>query len=231
MNSFFSSSIFFGITLTLVCYFFAAWIQKKVGSSLLNPLAVSVAMIIVILLVTRIDYETYNQGAVYISDFLTPATVCFAIPLYKQFEVLKKNLAAVFAGILAGCIGHALIVVALGILFAIDHTMILSILPKSVTTAIAMGVTEEVGGLVPVVIIGVIIAGNVGAIFAPSILKLCRITEPVAQGLAIGCCSHALGTSTAANPMGEVQGAMSSLAIVVTGVLTVIIVPIVSMFL
>ncbi len=228
MNEIFVNSVFFGVTLTLASYFLGVFIKEHFNVPVLNPMIMSVVFVIVLLIVTHTSYETYNNGAKYINDFLTPATVCLAVPMYKQIEILRKNMAAVIAGILAGCIGHAAVVVGLGIALALDRTLIVSVLPKSVTTAIAMGVCEESGGIVAVVIVGVTVAGNIGAIFGPAILKALKINDPVAQGLAIGCCSHALGTSTAAVPMGEIQGAMSSLAIVVTGIMTVVIVPIVA---
>lgn len=230
MNELLTNSVFFGIALSLCCYFAGVKLQKKTGIALLNPLPVAAVMIIVILCVLQIDYETYDIGAKYITYFLTPATVCLAVPLYRQVKLLKENAAAILCGILAGCVGHALVVAALGLCFALDRVSVISILPKSVTTPIAMGVCEESGGITGIVVIGVMIAGNIGAVFAPALLKLIKITEPEAQGLGIGCCSHALGTSTAVK-LGEVQAAMSSLAIVVTGIMTVIIVPIVAKFL
>lgn len=227
MNELFAGSVFFGVTITLASYFLGMFLKKRFSIPILNPMIMSVVFVIALLIATHTSYDTYNNGAKYITDFLTPATVCLAVPMYRQIEILKKNMAAVIAGILAGCIGHAVIVVALGLMLALDRVLIISVMPKSVTTAIAMGVCEESGGVVAVVIVGVVVAGNIGAIFGPALLKLLRINDPVAQGLAIGCCSHALGTSTAAVPMGEIQGAMSSLAIVVTGIMTVVIVPIV----
>lgn len=230
MNQILYDSVFFGIALSLLAYFAGVKLRKKTGISLLNPLPVAAALIIVLLCVLRVDYEVYDNGAKYLTNFLTPATVCLAVPLYRQVRLLKKHMAAVFCSILAGCIGHMLVIAGLGICFAFDRVSIISTLPKSVTTAIAMGICEEAGGIVGIVVIGVIIAGNVGAIFAPLLLKIMKITEPEAQGLGIGCCSHALGTSVAVE-MGEVQAAMSSLAIIVTGIMTVVLVPVMSKFL
>lgn len=225
MNDVFATSVMFGIVVTLLAFCLARVIQSKTKSIICNPLLISTIFIAIFLITTKTSYETYNYGSRYISDFLTPATVCLAVPMYKQFQILKKNIWAVLGGLFAGCIGHGFIIVGLGIALKIKHYTILSVLPKSVTTAIAMGTCEEIGGNPAIVIIGVIIAGNVGAIVGPAVLKLIGVREPVAQGLAIGACSHAIGTSTAAVPMGEVQGAMSSLAIVVTGLMTVIVVP------
>ena len=180
--------------------------------------------VIVFLLITGISYETYQYGAKYLSYFLTPVTVCLAVPLYKQIEILKNNLAAILISIVIGCISHAGILISVTFLCKMDQQLLLSVMSKSVTTAIALGVTGEIGGIQGITVIGVMIAGISGAVVGPSILKLFHITEPIAQGLALGSASHAVGTSKAIE-LGEIQAAMSSLAIVVTGILTVIIVP------
>ena len=191
----------------------------------MNPLLIATIIVIAVLLLCDIDYETYNQGAQYITMFLTPATICLAVPLYRQIEVLKKNVAAIIVSILCGCIAHVLIIVGIANLFGVEDVLTISFLPKSVTTPIALGISNEIGGIQAVTAVGVCIAGILGAVIGPVIFKIFRITEPVAQGLGMGAPSHAVGTSKALE-MGEIQGAMSSLAIVVTGILTVIIVPI-----
>ena len=168
--------------------------------------------------------EGFCSKAKYLSYFLTPVTVCLAVPLYKQMETLKKNLAAILISIAIGCVVHAGILIAVTVLCKMDQQLLLSVMSKSVTTAIALGVTGEIGGIQGITVIGVMIAGISGAVVGPSILKMFHITEPVAQGLALGSASHAVGTSKAIE-LGEIQAAMSSLAIVVTGILTVIIVP------
>lgn len=231
MNDLFSSSVMFGLVLTLFSYWISLKIQKKTKFVLFNPLLISSVLIIVFLVATKTSYETFWCGNKYITDFLTPATVCLAVPMYKQIEILKKNYLAVLCGILAGCIAHAVTIAGLAAVLAMDKFVTMSVLPKSVTTAIAIGVCDEIGGNSAIVIIGVCIAGTTGAILGPVLLEKLGVKENVAQGLAIGTCSHAMGTSTAAVPMGEVQGAMSSLAIVVTGIMTVVIVPIVVSFL
>ena len=190
----------------------------------LNPLLIAIVIVIVFLLITGISYETYQYGAKYLSYFLTPVTVCLAVPLYKQIEILKNNLAAILISIVIGCLAHAGILIAVTVLCKMDQQLLLSVMSKSVTTAIALGVTDEIGGIQGITVIGVMIAGISGAVVGPSILKLFHITEPIAQGLALGSASHAVGTSKAIE-LGEIQAAMSSLAIVVTGILTVIIVP------
>ena len=159
-----------------------------------------------------------------LSWFLTPVTVCLAVPLYKQFLVLKKNLPAVGIGIVLGCAVNMIVILAIMLIAGADHVLTISLLPKSITTAIALGVCAEAGGIEAVTIIGIMVAGLFGGVFGPEILKLFRVTEPVAQGLAMGTASHAIGTSRAAE-LGEVQQAMSSLAIVVNGLLTAVVTP------
>lgn len=230
LNDFFSNSLFFGMALSLFTFWIGSIIQKKWHSPILNPLLVSMVIIIIFLKVTGITFETYQYGAKYLSYFLTPVTVCLAVPLYKQMLILKENVAAVLVGIFLGCITHAAVLIFILKIWKVDTALILSLLPKSITTAIALGVSEEIGGIQAVTIIGVTIAGLSGAIVGPTLLKLFRIKEPVAQGLSMGSASHAVGTSKAVE-LGEIQAAMSSLAIVVTGLLTVIVVPIIIKFL
>lgn len=230
MSEVFGQSAFFGIGLSLAAYWFGCFLHKKTKLTIVNPMLVSMILIIAILLVTKIPYEVYDYGAHYISFFLTPATICFALPLYRQMQVLRKNMVAILAGVLCGCIAHALVLVGILILAKVDHTLAVSLLSKSVTLAIASGLTEELGGNSVVIVIGVMVAGLTGAILGPGLLKLFRIREPEAQGLAIGTCSHALGTSKTYD-MGEIQMATSSLAIVIAGLLTVLIVPLAAKFL
>lgn len=224
MNEVLSQSLFFGMIVSLVAYKIGFEIQKKWKKVYLNPLLIAIVIVIVFLLITGISYETYQYGAKYLSYFLTPVTVCLAVPLYKQIEILKNNLAAILISIVIGCLAHAGILIAVTVLCKMDQQLLLSVMSKSVTTAIALGVTDEIGGIQGITVIGVMIAGISGAVVGPSILKLFHITEPIAQGLALGSASHAVGTSKAIE-LGEIQAAMSSLAIVVTGILTVIIVP------
>ncbi len=230
MNEMFAESLYFGMVLSLGTYAVGFWMQKKWKKPLFNPLLISVVLCIAFLTLTGISYETYQYGAKYITYFLTPVTVVLAVPLYRQFLVLKRNLAAVAAGVTAGCLAHAVVLVGVLLLCKTDRTLILSVLPKSITTAIALGVSKEAGGIVAVTVVGVMIAGLFGAIAGPSLLKILHVEEPVAQGLAMGSASHAVGTSRAIE-MGEIQAAMSSLAIVVTGLLTVILVPVLARFL
>lgn len=225
MNELLSDSVFFGVAVSIAAFRIGEKIRRKWKLPIFNPLLIATILVIAVLLLCDIDYETYNQGAKYITFLLTPATICLAVPLYRQIEVLKKNVAAIVISILCGCVAHVLIIVGIALLFGVDEVLILSFLPKSVTTPIALGISSEIGGIQAVTAVGVVLAGILGAVTGPIVLKVCRITEPVAQGLGLGAPSHAIGTSKALE-MGEIQGAMSSLAIVVTGILTVVIVPI-----
>lgn len=223
-NELLSQSLFFGMILSLAAYKIGFEIQKKYKKVFLNPLLIAIVLVIVFLLITGISYETYQYGAKYLSYFLTPVTVCLAVPLYKQMETLKKNMAAILISITIGCVVHALVLIAVTYICKMEPQLLLSVMSKSVTTAIALGVTNEIGGIQGITVIGVMVAGISGAVIGPTLLKVFHITEPVAQGLAMGSASHAIGTSKAIE-LGEIQAAMSSLAIVVTGILTVVIVP------
>lgn len=229
MQEYFADSIFFGMFLTIFMYQLGAKLQKRWPLPILNPLLISMLAIIGILLVTGIPYETYEQGASLLTNMLTPLTVCLAVPLYRQFQVLKKNVAAVLISIMCGCLAHVATMLVFAKALGVSELLRNSLLGKSVTTAIALGVTEEMQGIGGITIIGVVLAGVMGAVLGPVLLKTVGVKNPVAVGLSIGCASHALGT-TKALELGEVEGAMSSLAIVVTGVLTVILVPLVINF-
>ncbi len=226
MNEFFVNSTYFGVVLSLLCYWISLKISSKVKSTLCNPLLVSSAIIIAILMLLKVDYETFDKGASKLTYFLNPATVCLAVPLYRQFQVLKSNLKAILIGIFSGCAACMAVIAGLAAVFSLNAQLTASLLPKSITTAIAIGLSEEIGGISSVTVASVIITGIFGACIASMLFKVLKIEEPVAQGLATGTSAHAIGTSRALE-LGEIQAAMSSLAIVVTGIMTVIIVPIV----
>lgn len=214
-------SAYFGVALSLGTFFVGSWMKKKLGWRFLNPLLLSILFTVGFLLVCGVDYDSYNEGAKYLSYLLTPATVCLAVPLYEQFEVLKKHWRAVLAGILSGVAASLLSILAMAVLFSLEHEEYVTFLPKSITTAIGMGVSQELGGYVPVTVAVIIITGVLGNVVAEPVLRLFRIREPVAKGIALGTASHAMGT-TRAMEMGEVEGAMSSLSIVVAGIVTVV---------
>lgn len=213
-------SAYFGVALSLGTFFVGSWMKKKLRWRFLNPLLLSILFTVGFLLVCGVDYDSYNEGAKYLSYLLTPATVCLAVPLYEQFDVLMKHWRAVLAGILSGVAASLLSILAMAVLFSLEHEEYVTFLPKSITTAIGMGVSQELGGYVPVTVAVIIITGVLGNVVAEPVLGLFRIREPVAKGIALGTASHAMGT-TRAMEMGEVEGAMSSLSIVVAGIVTV----------
>ena len=215
------NSAYFGVVLSIGAFLVGRALQKRFKHPLCNPLLIAIVLVILFLLVFHVDYESYQSSAKLLSSLLTPATVCLAIPLYEQFELLKKNVKAVLAGIVSGVLSSLCCVLVLALLFRLDHASYVTFLPKSITTAIGMGVSEELGGYISITVAVIIISGILGNIFAESACKLFRITEPIARGVAIGSASHAIGTAKAME-LGEIEGAMSSLSIVVSGLLTVI---------
>ncbi|MCR5605958.1 MAG: LrgB family protein, partial [Treponema sp.] len=176
---------------------------------------------IIVVMIFKIDIKKYNESNKLFTSLLTPATVCLAIPLYEQFEKLKNNWKAILGGILAGVLTSLSLVLLLCIILELNHETYVSLLPKSITTAIGLVVSDQLGGIVPITVAVIIVTGIFGNVFAELILKIFHITDPVAKGIAIGTASHALGTAKAIE-MGEIEGAMSSLSIAVTGLLTVI---------
>ena len=221
MAEFASSSLFFGMALSLAAYGVGVFLRSRWKFALFNPLLVAIVLVVAFLVGFKIDYATYMEGARYISFLLTPATVCLAVPLYQQFSLLKKNAKAVLLGIAAGTLASLSVILAMSILFHLDHTMYVTLLPKSITTAIGIGVSEELGGIQSLTVVVIIITGVLGNIFADLVCKVFRITDPIAQGVGIGTSTHAVGTARAME-MGEIQGAMSGLSIVVAGLMTVV---------
>lgn len=220
MSDFLSQSAYFGVLISIAGYGLGALLKKKFKSPLINPLLISIILTIPVLLLLHIDYNTYYSGAQYLSWLLTPATVALAVPLYEQFELLKHNAVAVIAGIIAGVLSSLGSVMGLAVLFGFSHEEFVTFLPKSITTAIGMGVSEELGGIVPITAGVIIITGVLGNILGELVLKLFRIKEPVAKGIALGSSAHAIGTAKAME-LGEAEGAMSSLSIAVSGIITV----------
>lgn len=220
MKEFLTESVFFGVVITFVMYELGMILKKKFKLAIFNPLLIAIVAVMLFLLGFKIDYATYNEGAQYISYFLTPATVCLAVPLYEQFELLKKNVKAVLAGIVSGVLTSVTCVLIMALIFHLDHNQYVTLLPKSITTAIAIGVTEELGGYVTITVAVIVLTGVIGYMMADFILKVFHIEEPIAKGVAIGTASHAGGTARAME-IGEIEGAMSSLSIAVAGILTV----------
>ena len=227
MESIAGTSLYFGMLLSVGAYLFGIWLKKKTGLSILNPLLVAIIAVILFFKVFHVSYEAYNKGGEYLSYFLTPATVCLAIPLYKQLELLLNNKLAVGASILTGVLGSAGSIFVMAKAFGLNHQLYVTLLPKSITTAIGMGVSEEAGGIVTLTVVSIIVTGIIGNIIADLVFRLFQIEEPMAKGLALGTSAHAIGAARALE-LGEVEGAMSSLAIAVAGVMTVIVVPLIS---
>ena len=221
MTNFMSNSIFFGAALSLIAYEVGLLLKRKFKMAIFNPLLISIIAVIAVLCLLHIDYDTYNQSGQYISYLLTPATVCLAVPLYQQMELLKKNLKAVIIGIVSGVLASLVSVLILAKLFSLSHEQYVTLLPKSITTAIGMGVSEELGGIVTITVAVIIITGILGNVIADTVFHIFKIKNPLAKGLALGTASHAIGTARAIE-MGPVEGAMSSLAVAVAGLLTVV---------
>lgn len=221
MNEFFQSSMFAGVALSLISYLIGMLLKKKFKLGIFNPLLIAIVVSIIVLLIGKVDYKVYNQGAKYLSWLLTPATVCLAIPLYEQWGLLKKNFKAVLLGLVAGVVTSLGTVYVLSLIMGLSHKDYVTLLPKSITTAIGMGVSEELGGYVTITVAVIIVTGVLGNMIGELVCKIFRITEPISKGLAFGSAAHAIGTAKAIE-IGEVEGAMSSLAIAVSGILTVV---------
>ncbi|MBR2811636.1 MAG: LrgB family protein [Solobacterium sp.] len=221
MNNIAAASASFGVAVSLLAYYAGTLLKKKFNSGLVNPLLIAIVLTVIFLKLTGIEYTTYNGTAKNLSWFLTPATVSLAIPLYVQIDRLKKNIKAIMISILAGSITSFLCVFVMALFFHLDHAQYVTFLPKSITTAIGMSISEELGGIVPITVVAIIVTGIFGNIIGEGVLKLFRITDPVAKGLAMSTSAHAIGTSKAME-MGETEGAMSSLAIVVAGIIAVV---------
>ena len=229
MREFLAGSAYFGIMLSLASYYIGVRLQRRFKRAFFNPLLIAILLTIGALLILDIDYASYNLSGRYLSYLLTPTTVCLAVPLYRQLQLLKDNLRAILLGILSGVLTSLCCVLLLSILFGLNHAEYVTLLPKSITSAIGMAVAEELGGYPAIAVSVIIITGVLGNIFAEGFLRLLRITEPVARGLAIGTSAHALGTSRAMQ-LGETEGAMSSLSIVVAGVMTVVLASVFAQF-
>ncbi len=220
VNDTLTDLLFFGAILSLAAYEVGLLLKKRFKLAILNPLLIATICVMAALTLLKIEYNAYNESAKYISYLLTPATVCLAVPLYRQVSLLKENLRAVAGGIAAGVLTSLFSVFLLAKLFGLTHEQYVTLLPKSITTAIGMGISEELGGIPTITVAVIIITGILGNVLAEIVCKVSRINEPVAKGLAIGTASHAIGTAKAME-LGEVEGAMSSLAIAVAGAVTV----------
>lgn len=229
MKEVLTQSLFFGMVISLLGYEIGLWVKKKTKLAIANPLLIAVLLIVAFLLAFDIDYEVYENGAKYISFFLTPATVSLAVPLYRKLTLLKRYPKAIFGGIGAGVLTAMVSIFLMSLAFGLNHEQYVTLLPKSITTAIGMGVSDKMGGIMTITVVAISITGIMGNIVAEALCRICKIEEPISKGLAIGTASHAMGTAKAME-MGEVEGAMSSLSIVVAGIMTVVTVSIFANF-
>ena len=215
------SSPFFGITISIVAYSIGVWLNKKTKMALINPLLISYVIIIPLLILLNIPLAWYKRGGDIINMFLSPATAVLAITVYRQRKLLKDHILSVIVGSIAGSLTSLLVVYALCRLLLMPDEITVSLLPKSITTPMAIAVSESLGGIEAVTVLAVIITGISGNILGPILIKVFRIKNEIAQGMAMGAASHAVGTSKAIE-LGEVQGALSSIALVMSGIITVI---------
>ncbi|MDO5388381.1 MAG: LrgB family protein [Clostridia bacterium] len=220
MSNILNNSAYWGIAISVMGYGIGVLLNKKFKTGIANPLLISIAFVILVLIIFNIDYEDYRESSEILSWLLTPATVCLAVPLYEQLHLLKKNYKAVLGGIISGVFTSLVTVFLFCIIFGFDKGMEISLLPKSITTAIGMSLADELGGVDTLAAAAIIVTGIVGNVMCRGVCKVFKITEPVAVGIAIGTSSHAVGTSKAFE-IGEVEGAMSSLSIAVAGIITV----------
>ena len=195
MDSIVQSSAYFGFFITLFGYWVSIQIAKRMRSTLCNPLLLTIIFIIAFLKLADISYASYDNGAKYINYFLTPSTVCLAVPLYRQLKLLKEYAGAILISIMSGTAACAIMIFGLAKLFLLENSIYASLVPKSITTAIALGMSEELGGLSAVTVMAVFVTGILGAVIANTVFKIFKIEDPVAQGLAMGTASHAIGTS------------------------------------
>ncbi len=220
MDEMISGTLFFGLALTFGAYLIGCAVHKSAKTPLMNPLIITNVLVIAFLIFSGVSYETYHSGAKYVGDLLTPATVCLAAPLYKQLHLFKRHAAAILFGVMAGVAANVASILAVTAAAGLDHTVYVTLLPKSITAAIAMKLSEELGGVAAITMLSTVVTGTFGYLAAAPVLKLFRVTDPVAVGIAIGTSSHAFGTIKAFE-IGEAEGAMSSLAIASAGLATV----------
>lgn len=215
------TSPYFGVALSVITFGIGVKLQQKTKSAVCNPLIIAIVLTIAVLLIFKIPYDSYNAGGEIINMFLAPATACLAVSIYTKLSVLKKYWLPIIVGCIAGSLASMGSVYVMCRLFGLDDSLTMSMLPKSVTTPIAIGVAQAHGGVIPVTVVAVIFTGILGSITAPMLIRLFRVSDSVAAGLAIGACSHAVGTSKAIE-IGEIEGAMSGLAIGICGIVTVL---------
>ncbi|MGP1528156.1 MAG: LrgB family protein [Campylobacter sp.] len=214
-----SNSAYFGLVISLFSYQIALIIKNRLKFVLFNPLLVSVALCIGILLTCDVSYEKFMASSEMIGYLLIPATASLAVPLYEQIELLKSNWVAILSGIVSGILAGLTTIFILALLFGLNHELYVTLLSKSVTTPIGIAISSQLGGIVTISVSVIIITGVSGAMLGEYIFKWLKIDAPIAQGVALGTASHAMGTAKAIE-LGDIQAAMASLSIAVTGILT-----------
>lgn len=223
MNGIFQNELVI-VTFTIIIYWLAQKLQARTGFILLNPILITILIIIAFLMIFNIDYQTYHNGSKYIDFLLKPAVVALGVPLYKQLKVIKKQALNIVISQLAGCITGIVSVVLIAKLMGASKEIIFSLAPKSVTTPIAIEISRSIGGITPLTASVVIVVGIFGAVFGYSILKLTGVRNPMAQSLSMGNAAHAIGTSKSME-ISPVFGAMSSIGLIVNGIFTAILAP------
>lgn len=222
MTELFSDTTFLCLLLTLGCFTIGSACQKKWKLAVLNPIVIAAVLIIGVLSALDVPFTVYQPGCQALQFLLTPATICLAISFYEQLQALKGKLPAVLAGVLAGTVCSLLTVAAMAKLFSLDAAVTISLLPKSVTTAIGLPLSQEAGGIGALTTAVIILTGVLGSVIGPMLCKLFRLRDPVAQGAALGTSAHVIGTTRAAQ-MSELAGAVSSLSLTVAGIVTAVI--------
>lgn len=224
MGDFFQHYSWSALVLTLSIYSVSLWVKRRFKHALLNPLLWTIVALMLLLSLTQTPYDDYKKGVQLLVDLLTPVTICLAVPLYKQLETLKRQWKIILLSVTTGVLSSLLSIWGLSQIFRLSKALYISLLPKSITTAIGLGLSEELGGIATLTVALIVLTGISGNVLAEQFCRLIRLQHPVAKGLAIGSASHAIGTAKAIE-MGEVEGAMSSLALVLSGLLTVVVAP------
>lgn len=216
----------FGLIISIVTFEIGIFLYKKTKMAIFNPLLISILLIVSYLLLVNISYEQFMQGGSYISFFLKPATVILAVPLYKQQKYLKKYFKEIMIGSTLGCSTAIIGVISIAKFLNLSDKMMVSIIPKSITAPIGIELSKSLGGIASITVVTIVLTGIIGSIIAPKTMSLLKIKNPIAKGIAIGTSAHAVGTAKAIE-IGEIEGAMSGLAIGLSGLLTVILTPII----
>ena len=223
----FVSNPLFGLALSILAYLVGMLIYRRFPHPLTTPLLLSAVFIIIFLKVTGISYQDYYQGGVYLNNLIVPSTVALGIPLYKSFHLMKHHARSILFGSLLAVVVNTSFTALVAKIFGMDFFLAISLFPKSVTTAMAVGITEKLQGLTTVTLVVVVATGILTSVIGPTLLKWLKIDDPVAVGLSHGGTGHAVGTGPALR-YGSVAGAMVGLAIGVTGILYVFVSPIVA---